>query len=167
MKKFLNAFRSGRQKNDDLVEGFEGFEVKPPAGLPILPRRRQGLLTPSPSRPNLSVKCPASDLFFGWLPIELRDQIYIAAFGERTVHMDLLYRENSGPLRVPPRKRFVWSSKPPTVAVSPCWEWWSCVCHRQPLFQRGTPLCRATYDDSRRRGCSLGVMGWLLACRQA
>lgn len=63
------------------------------------------------------------------------------------------------------------------------WLWFSCVCHRDPEYQvRGNYPISEPWTDACRTGaasgcpgwpgekpgkCFLGIMGWLLSCRQA
>lgn len=148
-----------------------------PVGLPILPKKRQRVLTPSPSDETLiqvASDATAKSPFFQWVPLELRRMIYIAAFGKRTVHMDLKFDhpELPGPAharlnpdRMNPRDR--------TAAAE--WRWWSSVCHRHPMVEGWMDQCRTgmsftacfLYPGEIPDKCFLGVMGWLLTCRQA
>jgi hypothetical protein len=100
------------------------------------------------------------------LPLEIRQKVLSYAFGERTVHIDL--------------------------RVDHEWQWFSCVCSRRLICvdEQGQPSRRAGMEPCEdacipggrilgKRGqqlasdhpssdcCHLGVMGWLLACRQA
>ncbi|ATY63714.1 hypothetical protein A9K55_008046 [Cordyceps militaris] len=121
-------------------------------GPPELPRKRRHLLTPASSTTNLATQprpdATVNSALFQRLPAEIRIQILTAAFGERTLHMDLL-------LSYPP-----WRSKPVAhdravpghagLFVEPsragdgkyypvldttarqAWLWHGSVCHRNP-----------------------------------
>ncbi|KAK5991786.1 hypothetical protein PT974_07820 [Cladobotryum mycophilum] len=177
----------------------------PPAPIPIpptLPSERPGQLTPSPSCENLasqSIEAQAESSFFRKLPIEIRRAILMEAFGNRTLHMDLVYdhpaSDNAdetsvqylshtahGDMKVM-RKRngfdFIVDESRPKQ-----WNWHSSICHRTPpqcmpfpekMVQPGEDHCRFGWNG---HGCSfwpgeypakwlIGVMGWLLSCRQA
>ncbi|TQW00918.1 hypothetical protein V2A60_001951 [Cordyceps javanica] len=121
-------------------------------GPPGLPRKRRHVLTPTPSATNLS-RQPRPDAtsdspFFQKLPPEIRVQILTAAFGERTLHMDLL-------LSYPPRRSqpvsrdravlghagmFIEPSRAGNgksypvldTSVRQTWLWHGSVCHRNP-----------------------------------
>ncbi|KAL8930241.1 MAG: hypothetical protein Q9208_000858 [Pyrenodesmia sp. 3 TL-2023] len=59
-----------------------------PPGLPGLPPKRIHVLTPRPSREDIT---SPQGTFFTRLPSELRDQVFIFAFGDRIVHIDLQF----------------------------------------------------------------------------
>jgi len=174
LRKWLRGILSGAHDNDS---GLKPSEPAIPAGLPVLPKKRKHLITPSSSCDNLTQSTTPNGAFFERLPRELRDQIYIAAFGDRTVHMDLRFqylRAWTAP-RVPTHAQVTdlgdrYHNAEPGLA------WWSCVCHRHPLgepwadqCQIGSPrgMCDAFYPGEWPGKCFLGVMGWLLSCRQA
>ena len=145
-----------------------------PEGLPILPAGRQLLLTPSPSRENLVSVSTTGSPFFKRLPWELRNQIYLAAFGNQTVHMDLQCNYNELPLS--PNSRIHAGSKTRLECNDhPGWYWWSSVCRRNPQAEYFYNNCRCGGDPTRCNlfpgkmpgNCFLGVMGWLLSCRRA
>lgn len=83
-----------------------------------------------------------SSHFFMMLPPELRRQILVGAFGNRTLHMDLRYRLPYAPL--PPGAAHamrthagVWYDDPYEGAImdettSEDWRWFGCVCHARP-----------------------------------
>ena len=149
--------------------------------LPLLPSTRKHLWTPSPSIENLKPLIEPNGPFFERLPPELRLQIYVAAFGGRTVHLNLR-------LEYP---RLVEAPKAPTHAqmskdgggrnhkAGPRWVLSSSVCHRHPMVpawddqcQLGSPhqRCDTIYGGQCRQKCSMdiiGIMGWILACRQS
>ncbi|KFX95284.1 hypothetical protein O988_05864 [Pseudogymnoascus sp. VKM F-3808] len=84
-----------------------------PKGLPILPESYHDLrLDPLPS---LSP-------FFCKLPVEIRDAIYLAAFGNRTFHMDLQYKNPDvpGPLHARLNGQDTFD-----VSIPKAWRWWS------------------------------------------
>ncbi|KAL8922539.1 MAG: hypothetical protein Q9172_003520 [Xanthocarpia lactea] len=82
-RKWLHGISSGAAPNDK--------ENNKPPGLPYLPAQRKHIITPRPSYEEEEItKFPKPNgAFFKLLPRELRDQIYIAAFGQRIVHIDL------------------------------------------------------------------------------
>ena len=146
-----------------------------PPGLPILPRKRERVLTPLPTQETLvRATATAESAFFQRLPLELRLKIYAEAFGQRTVHMDLRYDypELPGPshARLDPDRM-----NPRDTTVPPAWCWWSSVCHRHPLLEAWADECRTgmgtaachLYPGEMPEKCFLGAMGWLLSCRQA
>ena len=64
--------------------------------LPTLPAERLRAITPSPSCENLGLTAHpqaaiAESAFFQKLPFEVRRRVLVEAFGEQTVHMDLIY----------------------------------------------------------------------------
>ncbi len=117
-----------------------------------LSKRRKHVLTPTPSNTDVSVQ-PRQDgtvnsPLFQKLPAEIRIQILTAAFGERTLHMDVL-------LSHPPWRRqpighdravlghaglFIEPSKAgdgrwfPVLDTTArqAWQWHGSVCHRNP-----------------------------------
>lgn len=148
-------------------------------GLPILPSKRQHLLTPSPSHTDLNCKDSSASPFFSRLPPELRHRIYLDAFGNRTLHMDLRFDHPwvAGPCHAGTNNLGAGEPGHAVTSIPPAWIWWSSVCHRHP----GIPE-RCSEDHCRSGGsytrcdlfpgegpgkCFVGVMGWLLACRQA
>ncbi|KFY37495.1 hypothetical protein V495_07145 [Pseudogymnoascus sp. VKM F-4514 (FW-929)] len=142
-----------------------------PQGLPVLPNSFQRLsLEPLPS----------SSPFFQKLPLEIHRKIYLAAFGNRTLHVDLQYRKPY----VPGPWHALLSKKPDDYVESApeSWRWWSCVCHRNTLctnqLYNDTCTCGAGYcigregrvvrdETNLRLECFVGVMGWFTSCRQA
>jgi 2EXR family len=171
LSKWIREKIRGVRDRDDRLKS---SEPSIPYGLPILPAKRQHVLTPSPSHKNLSFYAVAKGAFFQRLPLELRRQIYIAAFGNRTVHMDLRYdyHEPPGP-RHARLKGDCMCERDRTVP--PDWRWWSSVCHRNPLDDVWLDQCRLGENNAMcflfpgewPDKCFLGVMGWLLTCRQA
>lgn len=146
-------------------------------GIPILPQKRQHILTPSPSHSNLAqspLAATASSPFFQRLRLELRRQICIAAFGARTVHMDLRWGYSEIPGKHHARTNGG-SYYPPDRTLEPSWDWWSSVCHRNPRDEGWMDQCRTglyntpcwMFPGKMPDKCFIGVMGWLLTCRRA
>ena len=120
-------------------------------------------------------------LFFARLPPEIRDRIYIEAFGDRVIH---LFRDKVGGapkirdlvlkrVQIRPcrsnaklliRERITHRRKP---GAKP---WWNYTC-LQPTFAEF--FYEPLHGECRRRcleeksGWGVGVLGWLLTCRQA
>ncbi|KAK3306261.1 uncharacterized protein B0T15DRAFT_534840 [Chaetomium strumarium] len=175
--------------------------------LPFLPAQR-----PRPLTPISSQQSPINLGRLARVPPELRWRILIAAFGGRTLHLDMQFAH--------PRRADAFDLVAQDVngaahgfGVSPlspwyfpardaprAWRWTSCVCHRMlPVgsrFERrclakGRPVASYPHSDGCLYGevtychlwppetittramigapgkCMVGVMGWLLACRQA
>ncbi|KAI0131562.1 hypothetical protein F4814DRAFT_438006 [Daldinia grandis] len=134
----------------------------------------------------------AINSFFQRIPAEVRRMILVEAFGNRTVHLDLCFdhpmvylsdeeaQKQRNHYGIDPGQ----ARRPKRDTTRPkAWKWFSCVCHRdtEPRV-RGvggssepyTDICLGGTAGSCRgwRGefpyrCFLGVMGWLLTCRQA
>lgn len=155
-------------------ESPQSLETASIEGPPFSPAKRRHELTPSPSRRTSVSNCIIEGTFFDRLPAELRNQIYLAAFGDRTLHIELQY---SNRLLAPgPRTALDHVNQTPVeMNTRPGWHWWSCVCHRHQRIEH-------FYDDCRRGAiwtqcphcsrdtpgkCFLGVMGWLLTSRRA
>lgn len=143
--------------------------------LPILPPHRNYKLTPNSSSEDVIQPTPGNSIFFQRLPLEIRCQIYIAAFGGRTVHMDLRFEQpelpGSGHARLNPQ-----SPERRDHSMDRTWLWWSSVCHRHPLLQPCEDQCRTAslpntvcslYPGIMPEKCFIGIMGWLLTCRKA
>lgn len=167
-----------------------GNKPIPIPGLPpfLLPVERPSILTPSPSREAILSSMDSYGAF-QLLPYEIRRQILIEAFGGCTLHIDLTYRmqhfsHKDGKHAISDGKQIYTKDK--------TWEWFSCVCHQPNLWPDGTPQrnfgereiknvrrlpCGGgcfngrNHNECQLQGnqepCSIGVMGWLLACRQA
>ena len=169
-----------RQIFRDTQEEKAGRKASEPAvpPLPLLPATRKHILTPTSSLENLTPLIQPNGPFFERLPPELRRQIYLAAFGDRTIHLDLRQE----------RPRLVDAPKAPTHAqvgedggernrkTGGRWVWWSSVCHRHPMApawadqcQLGSSrrMCDTFYPGQWPGKCFLGSMGWILACRQS
>ena len=143
-----------------------------------LPELRPRNLTPASSHESLLANHNMQNAsFFKKLPLELRQYVYEAAFGGRTVHIELRFY---GHARADPthahgynhagldpdsrRRRSTW----------PTWIWRSCVCHRSPAWEPHpdriwlTPHTTYGYFPGPMPGkCFIGATGWLLTCRQA
>ncbi|CAJ0542417.1 Ff.00g000670.m01.CDS01 [Fusarium sp. VM40] len=134
-KAWMNAKRQSRQRAPQDPE------------IPLLPNPRPYALTPSPSQEQITTL--AETVPFFRLPLELRRKILIHAFGNRTVHMDLVLTH---PLREPlnfdmdvrsidPKRRFhgqdhshLWPYHKKNLGLDieqpKYWQWRGCVCHR-------------------------------------
>lgn len=155
---------------------------------PYLPEQRPRPITPTESHPQ----CVQTCFLFSKLPAEIRRDILILAFGSRTVHMHLinehpvvsgatqgghLYKStNSGiGLRVDNEipKRWIWNgcvcqrNRPPAASIK-AEEWtghwlgpWADKCLDARL--KYSPEPRSQWP----KRYHIGVMGWLLSCRQA
>lgn len=136
--------------------------------------------------------------FFERLSPDLRRMILIEAFGDRTVHIHLQFDR---PLRARPPRKMIHGggvdvldqrySASRQMKQPRAWQWYSCVCHRDPVWfversqgvgegemasrpmidtcLRGQPQCcdGPPGDRGDMSRCYLGVMGWLMTCRQA
>ena len=135
-------------------------------------------------------------LFFFCLPAEIRHRILCAAFGDRTVHMDLrlrprLYTAETSKACSPsqfhagyPPLLTRWDVKIPRGIddrtgddKKPAWRWYGCVCHRntpgtawkQPyddLCLSGYGRCSG-YPGNVPEKCMVGAMGFLRSCKRA
>ncbi|KAH7118643.1 hypothetical protein B0J13DRAFT_569479 [Dactylonectria estremocensis] len=130
------------------------------------------------------------------LPPNIRRDILRLAFGDVRLHMDLSYIHPDAPHQPVAahhcgienkmlagrrlRKKRVLDTTQPKA-----WRWWSSICHRHPPDAVG-PMTRrglvGPWDDYCRSGfaehcldwrdagapsaCHIGIMGWLLSCRQ-
>lgn len=138
IRRLMHTFRGRnveRNQQDDSRKTDKPIE--PPA-LPFLPAQRPHLLTPTASREFLVVATPGT--IFASLPAELRRRVLIAAFGGRTLHIDLRlahprlpgtsaaatsgHGEHGGGA-APLSWRYAADRTAPRT-----WRWWSCVCHR-------------------------------------
>ncbi|KAH7187451.1 hypothetical protein BKA60DRAFT_587781, partial [Fusarium oxysporum] len=123
------------------------------------------------------------------LPIEIRRQILIEAFGDRTIHMDLTYGHPPMPgnkeahAMIQEWRLGLDKSRPKS------WSWRGCTCHRKPppwhpaivtesLSTRAVDKDRCcvglahccdmwTKNGKELYGCWIGALGWLQTCRQA
>ncbi|KAF0325191.1 RES domain-containing protein [Colletotrichum asianum] len=166
----------------------------PKADLPVIPAI-PAISTPR-SRPITPPSCEPSGNFgiFEHIPLEIRRQILIEAFGEQTIHIDLVYDRPRIEQQDAPHKehRFRRAPRPTGKEVAAAsalyklktkqWQWYSCVCHAK--FPSGTSswsrfsepcddscagndhVCEYWPGEAPSK-CSLGIMGWLCSCRQA
>lgn len=146
-----------------------------PPGLPGLPTQRKYILTPSPSREEITDCLTPNDVFFAKLPRELRDQVYTAAFRDRTIHIDLKFTYP----QLPNASRTFTHAQVNTNGgrnpdLQPRWAWWSSVYHRHPtaeasddIYQSGSPrdIYKFFYSKEWPKECFLGIIGWLITCR--
>lgn len=126
--------------------------------------------------------------FFNLLPLELRRQILIHAFGGRTMHAVLL-SSIQGSVPDPDSRQHIARRRPHAVprlwpgkvkSKEPARRWVGCVCHCWMSFDDDfgasvvhDPCARPRADWWDFKGslkpdqCLVGAMGWLLTCRQA
>lgn len=133
---------------------------------------------------------------FYLIPFEIRRQILMFAFGEQTIHMDLQFRYQfclADTLHAPDRlhARIEGLQREIPKEEKREWRWFSSVCHRfspdapeLPLGRRRNyPWVRSNepHTDRCLKGlgvcekwpgewpvkCQIGIMGWLLYCKQA
>ncbi|KAF6824392.1 hypothetical protein CPLU01_10902 [Colletotrichum plurivorum] len=166
--------------------------------LPVLPNPRPRPITPPPASHDSSSTDPSPYAYglFNRVPIEVRRQILIEAFGKQTIHIDLVHgRPRNNPrgssnkehrLRRAPRAPNGSASGPALHKLIPKpkeeWRWYSSVCHAdlpsgtQPWSRFAEPCddsCQVAdswcdkWPGEAPGKCFIGVMGWLLACRQA
>ncbi|KAJ1329830.1 hypothetical protein MN608_06566 [Microdochium nivale] len=186
-----NLFKSLRGGNSRSVP-----EPTPPPRLapppPLLPVERPHPVTPA----EASTPAPVHNLgVFARLPAELRQQILVAAFGRRELHLDLrLVPRRWRPLHsrqgdsAHGRGSAPWSGNTPKTNPQDEreWRWYGCVCHRQPPW-RGARTFSWLHEDHCLEGeanlCAvhppppgkprgtcdyiIGVLGWLCTSRQA
>lgn len=111
-----------------------------PAGLSLLPSSDSVILDDDPWG-------SAHSAFFTSLPPEIRHQIYLYAFGQRTIHLDLRYSA------APPRgtdahdHAGIGRGAAQWIGSTSCntpkkWRWWSSVCHRNPVEPPWFDACR-------------------------
>lgn len=159
--------------------------------------QRTCTLTPSPSSESLldaTAAATANSDFFQRLPYEVRRFILIDAFGGRILHMELKYDHPDMPLEKRAQDpelssfhAYIGMPKQQEKRVEGWkpkqWQWQSTVCHRfSPRYVLRVPTVAQPHDDSCYSGehiwcsawpgedmrkCLIGVMGWLLTCRQA
>ncbi|KAH7222236.1 hypothetical protein BKA60DRAFT_607451 [Fusarium oxysporum] len=166
----------------------------PNLNTPPLPRSHDGqhrrLLTPEPPESVTLATVKANGTFFQKLPTEIRTRILHVAFGDRTIHVDLIcgYPIFSDSKRHGGLRQLPYSDKQPEKE----WVWRSSVCHRFPpsgiIDSRGPGYDPQPCDDecvygwNGRNGfrpqcehwpgegpkkCSVGATGWLLASSKA
>ena len=169
--------------------------------LPFLPseRPRRPLTPPSspsfaPAQSSPAGAAPHEPALFFRLPFDIRRRILVEAFGDRTIHIDLVYgRPRDLPRDSPNEKHRFRRAPRPTereLRSSPAlhklkpkrWRWHSCVCHSVLPFKTNTwsriaepcnDSCADTvnfceqWPSEAPSKCQIGIMGWLLTCRQA
>ncbi|KAH6979254.1 hypothetical protein EDB82DRAFT_248578 [Fusarium venenatum] len=187
MRRHLKAWlevRKSRSKN----------EVDPAPQMPCLTSPRPRVLTPSSSKQDLSLPLQSSPLF-SKLPTEIRRRILLFAFGDRTVHMDLAL-EHPFKAKAPALSYDHRHGKLDTLwrdnldrSRPRIWKWKGCVCHRvgppriRKIFRCEEYVCQPADDNccsgranfchgwkdhyGTTDACLIGVMGWLLSCRQS
>lgn len=169
-------------------------KIRRSSPLPKLRPNGRVNLTPSPSQECVALQ--RADSSFFRLPYDIRRMILVEAFGNSPLHMDLFFIYPIVPLEERKRdpdlaKRHAyldWTST--TFAHKPNdwtarrWRWQSTVCHRgnghrfgyihsgpwDDNCRWGVALCNYRPERSEYSGlsdCFIGVMGWLLSCRQA
>lgn len=169
MKRIRDLFAKGRRKPKSITH--VGSLQTPPPKLPTLPSIRPRALS------EAEVATQTSPLFTK-LPLELRLRIYDFAFNNRTIHIDLDYRQADvkGDLHAN-LSHAMW----PDRSTPKQWRWWSCVCHRYQREKDGEMQILDFWLDRCRNGtqtycqlermdrseCFVGVLGWLQSCRQA
>lgn len=138
----------------------------------------------------------SNSAFFQKLPFEIRYRILKEAFGNYTVHMHLCYDFPKVPLDVRQRdpiyrhasyrKAQPQSQTKFGIPRKKTWQWWSCICHRayqsqlsywqpsvnpKPCIDRcysgNIGLSCECWAGKAPGKCFIGVMGWLLSCRQS
>lgn len=151
--------------------------------LPILPEVRPRHLTPATSHESLLPNYNKQTAFFKNLPLDLRQHVYKAAFGGRTIHIELRFDHPTlalaDPTHAHPHDNVHAGLDPENRrdrSIPPAWIWWGCVCHRNPALEACEDRCRSgstpntscfLYPGVMPGKCFIGAMGWLLTCRQA
>ncbi|RGP69216.1 hypothetical protein FLONG3_7852 [Fusarium longipes] len=186
MRRHLKAWISKRRSKREIKT-----EVDSSPEMPYLPNPRPRVLTPSSSMQDLSLPlqtCP----IFRELPSEIRRQILVFAFGDRTVHMDLVREHPTKPEVEDPGCGYSNHAKygePLDKNQPEFWKWKGCVCHRvaPPALRKAWYRDEHTLEPAddeccsgqadlcalwlmhygTLRECFVGAMGWLLACRQS
>lgn len=152
----------------------------------VLPWTCQSPLSPTPSRTDLIASASAAtadSAFFQHLPSEIRREILVMAFGNRTMHMSLEFNHprQLSDLEVSRWGRYL----RPTVHSPPqrleldkrapmAWQWCGCLCWRtgrpnlphKDVCLPGGERCWEHASDVLDM-CLIGAMGWLLSCRLA
>jgi hypothetical protein len=157
----------------------------PPEGLPV-PR-------PRPITPPDSAAChPQQHSPFFSLPPEIRREILLIAFGNSTMHIDLVYDR---PMLGHATTNFGGEiahcgfTSQRDMSAPKQWTWRSCMCHRNLLSLGRDPFswrwewlrpeldqcllgnaytCSSpTWPGEWPLRCRVGVVGWLLSCRKA
>lgn len=136
----------------------------------------------------------AKSLFFQHLPSEIRLMIYLVAFGDKTIHLDLYHCDNHRNLQRPARLRaplefgMLFSD---SQSYDDWWErgsydkenkrcrchcWHTTICNRLPTTDFFLDRCGARGESWNQSGDApknlpkvhfLSMIGWLLCCRFA
>ncbi|KAL1957769.1 hypothetical protein VTO42DRAFT_5487 [Malbranchea cinnamomea] len=179
----LAWFRKKKKKKQD-----DNDQRASAPSMPTLPKVRARPLTAVPPSPEAT----ANSALFQRLPPEIRRYILTYAFGNQTMHLDMRLQH---PRKR--RKEEVKSIAPehansnlPRDTSKPAeWQWRGSICHRtsvrwdvhprfcyrvygtEPWNDRCHDLCTAAqcsyWPGEVPEKCFVGVMGWLLTCRQA
>ncbi|KAJ3526415.1 hypothetical protein NM208_g11202 [Fusarium decemcellulare] len=195
MKRRLQAWIEAKRLKYQSITESNGPSTSQPE-MPCLPNPRPHALTPSASTQDLTVPAQPSPLF-DKLPPEIRRAILVVAFGDRTVHMDLILDHPLNPGDPEKAARMPYSHRRPQtnylVGVDKSqpirWQWRGCTCHRIPpdhcsfyndremeVEEPGDDTCSSgsavrciewTKRGKNPHWCWIGATGWLLACRQA
>lgn len=175
---------------EDTANDQQEQEAPPVPFPPITPTQRLDTFADRGDQPD----AVAASGFFQRLPPDVRRMILIAAWGDRTVHVDL---RHGLPLVEDARAHgneaaARWHE---TAVTSPEWRWYGCVCHQFAPRRLRTSTIRSARQESfvyrpcldvcvlfqdnpsspccdRWAGekpgkCRVGAMGWLRSCRQA
>lgn len=138
---------------------------------------------------------PQKKGFFDILPAEIRRQIMMDAFGDNIIHIDLQYRYPYRTLSFKEPNQHTehavhdaYQRRGNKSAGEKEWRWWSCICHHLPpetnpvwMSHGRRALPTKTFAVSCLEGisqcekwqgtwpskCHVGVMGWMLSCKQA
>ncbi|KAH6684916.1 hypothetical protein F5X68DRAFT_262796 [Plectosphaerella plurivora] len=165
----------------------ETTKTKTSSNPPFLPSVRPRPLTPSSVTPQ-----PSTCALFTKLPAHIRHDILIAAFGNRTIHVNL---EFSHPRPPPDAKRRHHARIAPLrnehllPKSDMAWRWNGSICHRQapqyaPAGEDACLLFQAVWLDGCMTGtsinthcdlyggtwpnkCHIGIVGFLQSCKQA
>jgi hypothetical protein len=179
MKRFQSwVVRHRRQKDskaNDADGSYASDSRRESDVMPTLPATRQRAVS-SAGTEATQQQSP----FFTKLPTELRDRIYVQAFGNRTIHIDLSHdhADFAGDRHAGLSGKFYKDQSTPRQ-----WRWWSCTCHRLQHVKDGKQYRLDFWLDRCRQAeqtycrfedlqldpseCLVGAMGWLLSCRQA
>lgn len=177
----------GPWKRDDYDHSYWWWdEEKRLRAFPTLPERMFNTSV------ALSSEYQPDDNFFKRLPFDMRRRIIVTAFGDQIIHLSL---EWAPPVELPGEDEYrnpvygpmtmsenterdethgiLWNERCPAY-----WQWGSCFCRRTPAFKSERAhqnVCKSgllndeCLEDILREPlhCRIGVMGWLLSCRQA
>ena len=188
MKASIGDFFRRRRAKKGSSSTDQPITLRPPP--PYLPSERARPITPDESSQAHSQD--QSRLLS--LPYDIRHRILALAFGDQTVHMDLTWEHPRLPR--PPVGSDHWNALRSVHGLLPGldktkpkdWHWQSSVCHRRGLpagfvvvpphldvppsldrcreGQARFRICASTEGDNSGE-CLIGVMGWLLTCKQA